>query len=260
MGYKTQRHFILVFILLLQSNLISAQIKRDSVKLEKLRRESGIDPTRVMTRVGYSFIASNPKGPTALVRNRLNLNLGIGNWNISGKFEVASKIDEQGGTGFETGLNDFKFSILNAFLTKGKHAMAGAADFSLPTGKPGIGSQIFSTTLSVTYSYTIKPSLIFAIQPQYAFDLIKDEIQPDLRVLTIRSFLAYFSSAGYFFVFEPRPIFDVENKKTDWLISPIIGKALGKGYNLITLVEIVLTDNLRTNRGSLFQLGFNKNF
>jgi hypothetical protein len=260
MNLKTKHHFIMTFFFLVLSNSISAQNEQDSVKLEKIRSESGVDPTRVMTRIGYSIIANNPKGPIAVVGNRLSMNVGIGRWSISGKFELTSKVGEQAGTGFVTGLNDFKFSILNAFLVSGKHAMAGAVEFALPTGKPGIGLQYFSATPSLTYSYTIKPSLIFAIQPQYTFDLMKDELYPHLRVVTVRTFLAHFSSAGYFMVFEPRPIFDLENKKIDWVISPVFGKALGKGFNLITLVEIVLTDNLKTNRGSLFQVGFNKNF
>lgn len=138
--------------------------------------------------------------------------------------------------------------------------MAGAVEFSLPTGMQGVGTQYFSATPSITYSYTIKPTLIFAVQPQYTFDLIKDELYPDLSVVTIRAFLAHFTPSGYFFVFEPRPIFDLTNQKTDWIISPIIGKALGKGFNLLGLVEIALTDNLKTNRGPLYQIGFNKNF
>lgn len=260
MNTKAKCLILLTFFFVFLHSAINAQVEPDSLKIEKLRSESGVDPTRVMTRVGYSIIANDPKGPTSMVGNRLSMNVGIGRWSISGKFELSSKVGDQPGTGFVTGLNDIKFSILNAFLVKGKHAMAGAVEFALPTGKPGIGLQYFSATPSLTYSYTIKPSLIFAIQPQYTFDLMKDELYPDLGVVTIRAFLAHFSSAGYFIVLEPRPIFDLENKKTDLVISPVFGKALGNGFNLITLVEIVLTDNLKTNRGSLFQLGFNKNF
>jgi hypothetical protein len=257
---KTRQLLMTLLLVLGVSFQSFAQIESDSLNLEKIRSQSGVDPTRVMTRAGYSVVASNPEGPQALVGSRLSMTLGVGRWSMSGKFEVASKVGEEPGTGFETGLNDFKFSILNAFFVKGNHAMAGAVEFSLPTGKPGIGSQYFSATPSITYSYTIKPSLIFAIQPQYTFDLLKDELYPDLNVVTIRAFLAHFTPSGYFFVFEPRPIFDLENKKTDWVISPILGKGLGKGFNLIGLAEIVLTENLNTLRGPLYQIGFNKNF
>jgi hypothetical protein len=79
-------------------------------------------------------------------------------------------------------------------------------------------------------------------------------------VLTIRSFLAKFTETGYFFVFEPRPIFDFGNDNFDLILSPIIGKSLGAGFNLIGLAEFPLTNNYRENRGILYQFGFNKNF
>jgi hypothetical protein len=254
-----KRLLLVLLCISLTSNLF-AQTETDSAKVEKLRSESGVDPTRVMTRVSYSIVATDPQGPKAIVGNRIAMTLGVGRWSMSGKFELASKVGEEPGTGFETGLNDFKFSILHAFLVKGNHAMAGAVEFSLPTGMQGVGTQYFSATPSITYSYTIKPTLIFAVQPQYTFDVMKDELYPDLSVVTIRAFLAHFTPSGYFFVFEPRPIIDLTNQKTDWIISPIIGKALGKGFNLIGLAEIVLTDNLKTIRGPLYQIGFNKNF
>jgi hypothetical protein len=130
----------------------------------------------------------------------------------------------------------------------------------MPTGKPEFGSQYFSVTPSMTYSYTFNPSLFFATQPQYSFGLMKDPAYPDLSVLTIRSFLAKFTSSGLFFVFEPRFIFDLANGKTDFLISPIVGKSLGAGFNLIGLLEIPVTSNFRNTRGTLYQFGFNKNF
>jgi hypothetical protein len=56
-----------------------------------------------------------------------------------------------------------------------------------------------------------------------------------------------------------RPIFDLANNKPI-LSFPIIGKSLGAGFNLIALAEIATTSNLKTNRGQVFQFGFNKNF
>lgn len=89
---------------------------------------------------------------------------------------------------------------------------------------------------------------------------MKDPAYPDLSVLTVRSFLAKFTSNGLFFVFEPRFIFDFGNSKTDFLISPIVGKSLEAGFNLIGLLEIPVTSNYRDLRGTLYQFGFNKNF
>jgi hypothetical protein len=64
-------------------------------------------------------------------------------------------------------------------------------------------------------------------------------------VLTIRSFLAKFTRSGYFFVFEPRPVFDFANDITDVVLSPIVGKALGAGFNVLALAEFPTTSKAR---------------
>jgi hypothetical protein len=89
---------------------------------------------------------------------------------------------------------------------------------------------------------------------------MKDPAYPSLSVITVRSFLAKFTNNGYFFVFEPRPIFDLSNETFDLILSPIIGKALGGGFNLILLAEFPTNETTIKTRGSLYQLGFNKNF
>ena len=155
---------------------------------------------------------------------------------------------------------DIRFNLLNAFFVSAKHALAGNIEFAIPTGGTRYGLGYFSATPALTYSFTFNPTLFFAIQPQYSFDIMKDPAYPELSVLTIRSFLAKFTKTGFFFVFEPRPIIDLANQKTDLVLSPIVGKALGGGFNLIGLAEIALTENLRNQRGQVFQLGINKNF
>jgi hypothetical protein len=232
----------------------------DSAAVEKLRTESGVDPTRIQSRVGYTFLIYDQKADAGQINNRATLTLGVNRWSFAAKYEVISRTTGIPGSGFETGMGDIKFNVLNAFYVKGKNALAASAEFSMPTGKPGFGSQYFSVTPALTYSYTIKQTLIFAVQPQYSFALMKDPAYPELSVLTVRSFLAKFTDNGYFFVFEPRPIFDFGNHTTDFILSPIVGKSLGGGFNLIGLVEIPLTDNFREVRGTLYQFGFNKNF
>jgi hypothetical protein len=240
------------------SSAIIAQT--DSASLEKLRRESGIDPTRVQTRAGFSIIVQDKPSTEGTISNRLNLNMGVGQWALQVKSEVVTNSPETPGKGFKSGMGDIRFNVLNAFFQKGKHAMALNAEFSVPSGGITYGSGYFSVTPGFTYSYTINPSFVFATQPQYSFDLLKDPLYPNLSVITIRSFLAKFTKSGYFFVFEPRPIFDLANNKTDFVISPITDKALGAGFNLIFLAEIATTENLRRSRGHIFQFGFNKNF
>jgi hypothetical protein len=255
-----KKRFPFAIVLLTTYSTLFAQHQPDFVDLEKLRKESGIDPTRVQSRAGYSFLMYDLEGSAGQINNRLSLNLGVNTWNFSMKYDVISRTTGEPGTGFNSGMGDIRFSVLNAFYVEGKHALAASAEFSMPTGKPGFGSQYFSATPAITYSYTIKPSLILAFQPQYTFQLMKDPLYPNLSVLTIRSFLAKFTKTGYFFVFEPRPIFDFGNNTVDFIISPIIGKSLGAGFNLIVLAEIPVTNTYRENKGILYQLGFNKNF
>ena len=232
----------------------------DSLAIEKLRTESGIDPTRINSRAGYSILFFDKADNAASVSNRFNILLGVDRWSFSLKPEISSIHTGEPGAGFETAFSDLRFSILNAFYIKGKHSLAGSVEFNIPFGKPGFGSQVFSATPAITYAYTIEPSLFLAIQPQYTFAIAKDDFYPDLAVLTNRIFLAKFTKAGMFYVFEPRTVIDFENNTFDLILSPIIGRALGAGYNLIGLMEIPTKQSTIDSRGLLYQIGFNKNF
>jgi hypothetical protein len=232
----------------------------DSASLEKLRTESGVDPTRIATRVGMSVLTQDLPEKAGLITTRATMNLGINRWSINAKLETVSRHTGVPGSGFESSFGDIRLNFLNAFFVKGKHAMAANAEFLVPMAKAGFGQPYFSVTPALTYSYTIKPTLFFAVQPQYTFDLISDAAYPDLSVMTVRIFLAKFTKTGYFFVFEPRPIVDFTADKIDFVISPILGKSLGSGFNLILLSEYPLTNNLHNTRGIVWQFGFNKNF
>jgi hypothetical protein len=110
------------------------------------------------------------------INNRISLNVGVNHWNLSMKYESITPTTGEPGGGFTSAMDGIKFSLLNAFFVQRKHALAGGAEFSISTGKPGFGSQYFSVTPSLTYFYTIKPSLLLAVQPQYTFELMKDPI------------------------------------------------------------------------------------
>lgn len=232
----------------------------DSLDIEKLRTESGVDPTRVNSRVGYSILYYDKADNASSINNKFSLVLGVNRWSFSIKPEIISIHSGVIGTGFETSFSDVKFSILNAFYIKDKNSLAGSVEFNLPFGKEGFGSQIFSATPAITYSYTINSSLFLAVQPQYTFDIAKDDLYPDVSVLTNRIFIAKFTKAGMFYVFEPRTIIDFENNNFDLILSPIIGKSLGAGFNLIGLMEIPTKQSTIDSRGILYQIGFNKNF
>ena len=249
---------LLLSIFLLSTISIHAQT--DSLAIEKLRTESGVDPTRVNSRVGFSTLYFDKAENASSISNKFNLFIGVNRWSFSLKPEIISIHDGLAGSGFSTAFSDFKFSILNAFFIKGKSSIAVSIEFSFPFGKQGFGSQYFSATPAITYAYTISPSLFLAVQPQYTFALAKDELFPDLRVLTNRIFIAKFTKTGMFYVFEPRTIIDFENSNFDLILSPIIGKSLGAGFNLIGLMEIPTQKSTIDARGILFQIGFNKNF
>ncbi|MDY2586825.1 hypothetical protein [Winogradskyella aquimaris] len=235
------------------------QQEQDSTSLETLRTQSGVDPTRVVTKIAYSVWYYDQANDRMQINNRINYTAGVNRWSFSLKPELITNNYTVEGN-FTTKVGDLRFTILNAFYVKGKHALAGAAEFTLPIGAEGFGSQYFSVNPSLTYSYTINQSLFFAIQPQYLFDLAKVQSYPDLSVFTLRTFLAKFTSSGWFYVFEPRIINNFESKTFDFVLSPIIGKSVGGGFNITGLVEVPTRQATIDNRGLLVQFGITKNF
>ncbi len=250
-------YFIIVLLLSI-SNIVMAQ--SDTISVDKLRTESGVDPTRVNSRVGYSVLYYDKAFNASSISNKINIILGVNRWSFSLKPEIISIHNGQSGTGFHSGFSDLKFSILNAFYLNGKHSLAGSVEFTIPLGKQDLGSQIFAATPAITYAYTINTSLFLAIQPQYTFSIAKDNLYPDLAILTNRIFIAKFTKKGVFYVLEPRTIIDFETNTFDFILSPIVGKSLGAGFNLIGLMEIPTKQSTIDSRGILYQIGFNKNF
>lgn len=251
--------YLLLLFFLFSSKGIFAQ-ETDSLAIEKLRTESGVDPTRVNSRVGYSILFFDKANNASSISNKFSLILGVNRWSFSVKPEIISQHNGIAGTGFKTAFSDLKFSILNAFYVKGKNSLAGSVEFNIPFGKKEFGSQLFTATPAITYSRTINPSLFLAIQPQYTFAIAKDILYPTISILTNRIFIAKFTKSGMFYVFEPRTIIDFENNNFDLILSPIIGTSLGAGFNLIGLIELPTRKATLDNRGILYQIGFNKNF
>lgn len=249
--------FIIITFFLF-STLIFAQHLSDDI--DEIRTESGIDPTRVSTRIAYTFLIQDPKGNSGQIKNRLSLNLGVNNWSFSTKYEAISKTTDVPGSGFVSSFSDVKFSISNTFFTKEPHSLATAVEFSVPFGKPGFGSQYFSMKPSLSYVLTISPSVFLALQPQYIFDLMKDYSHSELSVFTLKMFLAKYWKNGFFAVIETRPIYDLTAEEFDLIISPVIGKALGGGYNLIFLAEFPTRKVTFDSSGPIYQFGFNKSF
>ena len=78
-----KKKFLLALVLLTVYSSLFAQEESDSANLEKLRRESGVDPTRVQSRGGYSILMYDQEGSAGQINNRLALNLGVNRWNFS---------------------------------------------------------------------------------------------------------------------------------------------------------------------------------
>lgn len=253
-------HIPFLLFLLFVTAPIVGRAQSDTTNLSQLRTESGVDPTRVVTKLVYSVWYFDRSENRTQINNRVNFTVGVNRWSFALKPEWVTRNDRNPGQAFETKVGDLRFSVLNAFYIKGKHALAGAAEFTLPTGAQGFGAQYFSVNPSLTYSYTVDPSLFIAVQPQYAFHLNKAAVNPDLRVLTLRTFVAKFFPSGWFLVFEPRLIQDFGNDAFDLIFSPIAGKSLGGGFNLTGVVEIPTRSATIDNRGLLFQVGITKNF
>lgn len=251
-----------LFLLLLFSciNTLNAQQPQDSTQLENLRTQSGVDPTRVVTKLVYSIWYYDRSENRTQINNRLNFTIGVDRWSFGLKPEIVTINSGLPNEGFKTNFGDLRFSLLNAFYVKNKHALAAAAEFTVPTGDFGFGSQYFSVNPSITYSYTVNSSLFFAIQPQYLFHLSKAVDYPSLNVLTVRTFLAKFMASGWFFVFEPRISNDFGNNRFDFVIAPILGKSLGGGFNITSVAEFPTKRETIENRGILIQFGITKNF
>ncbi|MEO0505595.1 MAG: transporter [Bacteroidota bacterium] len=249
---------ILLYILLAIPLITLSQ--KDSLDLEKIRVQSGVDPTRINTKLAYSIWYYDRSDNRSLINNRIKFTAGIQKWGLSLKYEVATLNSGIAGEGFKTRGADLELNITNTLYLKKKHAVAVGLGINLPTGALGFGSQYFSINPSMTYAYTINPSLILATQPQYTFHIAKDNTFPDLSVLTIRTFIAKFQKSGWFYVFEPRIIHDFADDNFNLILSPIIGKSIGSGFNLGVVLEFPTKQETIDNRGILIQTGITKNF
>lgn len=231
-----------------------------AAKLEQQRAQSGVDPTRVMSRAAFSPYMTDPTGDAVSFTTRLRYTMGMGRWSIGVRQEFISSHSGVEGSGFQTGRSDMRLSVLNAFLVRKRVAFAASVDLDLPTGSEGFGTPAAIMSPALTFSYTIKPTLIFAMQPQYSFAPVKDAIVPEVSTLTVRAFITAFRPSGWFYVFEPRPIFDLANNETSFVLSPIVGKNLAKGYSWVMLAEFPTDDYYQGLRGNLYQVGMTKNF
>lgn len=249
---------------LIATILATSAFAQTDESIEKLRTQSGIDPTRVPKGVCYHVTYYDRDGDLAEINNRLMFNLGIKKWSFQLKSDFITTNNFADGL-FRTGYGDLKFNIQNVLYAKGRNAIAGSVEFGFPTASHSISgaaniAKHFTAMPTFTWSHTLTPSFIVVMQPQYLFNMAKNLNTSDISLLTVRIFVAKFTKAGYFFVFEPRPMYDFKNDNFDLILSPIIGKALGRGYNMLLLGEVPTKSSTYNSRGLMIKVGINANF
>ncbi len=233
--------------------------------VDEVRTQSGVDPTRVTSRLGYSFRFFDRPSDAAQINNRISATFGVNDWSFNLKADLISLNTVPGRTGFVSGFGGVAFSALNAFFVNERHALAASLELAFPFASPAIGNisganGSLNLTPALTYSYTINPSLMVACQPQYTFSAATGPGYIGTSQLTVRIFLAKFCDSGFYFVIEPRPIYDFKAKRFDMIVSPIVGTTLGGGYAVALLAEIPVQEAMFRSRGAMYLFALTRTF
>ena len=238
-------------MLLLPAFASFAQEPEEHLSLDEVRTQSGVDPTRIISKIGFSTWYFDKEAGNAQVNNRISATFGVDDWAFNVRMDLVSINNVPGRRGFVTGAGNMKVNILNSFYNNGRHALAASVDLAFPTASQAIDAAAglngyFYLTPALTYSYTINQGLMVAAQPQYSFALAKGEADyPAMSLLTVRMFIAKFWDSGLFAVFEPRPMYDFTRDRFDLILSPIVGKALGGASGGYTAARQEIIDLLR---------------
>lgn len=250
---------VLLCFLFAEANAQTDTKQKDTTSIEHVRAASGIDPIIIRSKIVFTSFINNPKGPSGSITNTAGLSLGVKNWAVGIYGSEVTVLSGNPGEGFHSATGDFMLSLQNTVYSRGKHAIAVTGVLTFPTGKKGCGSQYFSLTPVLTYIYALKPSLIFAVQPQYSFHLLKDPVYPPLRMLSVRSLVAKFTKTGFVYGLEIKPTINLEADKFYLFLSPFVSKSLGAGFNVLFLYDMPINKPAR-DKGPTFQLGINRNF
>lgn len=261
------KHLYLLCALLLTSWIGYGQSHQleQPTSIDEVRTQSGVDPTRISSRLGYSFRFFDRPSDAAQINNRISATFGVNDWSFNLKADLISLNTLPGTNGFTTGFGGMAFSALNTFFMNERHALAASVELAYPFASQNIGwatgaNGALVLTPALTYSYTISSSLMLAFQPQYAFSIANGANFPGTSVLTLRVFLAKFCKSGFYFVFEPRPIYDFKSRQFDMVFSPIVGTTLGGGYAVSLLAEIPVREQMMRNRGAMYLFALTRTF
>lgn len=190
--------YFLTLLLLLPAFASFAQEPEEHLSLDEVRTQSGVDPTRIISKIGFSTWYFDKEAGNAQVNNRISATFGVDDWAFNVRMDLVSINNVPGRRGFVTGAGNMKVNILNSFYNNGRHALAASVDLAFPTASQAIDAAAglngyFYLTPALTYSYTINQGLMVAAQPQYSFALAKGEADyPAMSLLTVRMFIAKF--------------------------------------------------------------------
>jgi hypothetical protein len=219
-----------------------------------------VDPTRVLSRASVAFDATDFPGDAFVSGVLPKFVVGVGAWSLTFETRFASLSSGLPGASIVSGVGDAGFTVLNAFHVKGPHALAAAGKVVVPLGNSQISRQAVTFTPSFTWAFTLSPEMLVAIQPQYTWSLLHADAVPPQSLITVRSFLAMFRPSGWFYVGEVRLLQDFEADQFDVVLSPIVGKNLGRGFNLSALAEVPVTSDGRDLYGVTGKVGVQKAF
>jgi hypothetical protein len=249
----------LALALLLAAGRAAAQAP-DSAAAERVRTESGIDPTRIVSVAGVGFEVVDFPGDRFASAVIPRLGIGAGAWSAALDTRLAATYAGEPGASLVTGLGDVGLTLVRAFRPAARHAVAVGAELSLPVGRPEIGGRAVSVTPSVTWAWTLRPWLVVAAQPQYERSLLRASDAPATSILTLRGFVAVFRPSGWFYVLEGRVREDFELGRSYAQVAPVVGKNIGRGFNLAATLDLPLSSAARDRFGVLWRVGVQRVF
>ncbi|HEX5817410.1 MAG TPA: hypothetical protein VFY20_00930 [Gemmatimonadales bacterium] len=246
-------------LLLTLPTAVPAQVS-DSAAAERVRTESGIDPTRVISvaSVALEVVDFPDDRFTSAVIPRIGI--GAGAWSAVLDGRIAAISSGEAGAPLVTGFGDVGLTVARAFRGGRRHAFAAAAELVVPVGSEGVGSGAVAITPAFTWAWTLRPTLVIAAQSQWARSLLRASGAAEQSLLTLRGYVATFRPSGWFFVLEGRVAQDFVRERADVIVSPVAGRNIGKGLSLAGLFELPVSSRGRERYGMLARVGAQRAF
>ena len=130
--------YFLTLLLLLPAFASFAQEPEEHLSLDEVRTQSGVDPTRIISKIGFSTWYFDKEAGNAQVNNRISATFGVDDWAFNVRMDLVSINNVPGRRGFVTGAGNMKVNILNSFYNNGRHALAASVDLAFPTASQAI--------------------------------------------------------------------------------------------------------------------------